>query len=149
MFAFGCHLPLKSCTSHSLPPPLQSATDNSCKRLLLPAVSSIVCLPLYTAAACIHNSRPSKPVIEMRRVISKDLGDRQRRAEEQEEATMSGLEKFIITSFKSEVQRDLQRRQDNPDLPWGPSYQQASSEVLCTYSKGAVLKYCVSFQAAA
>ena len=90
----------------------------------------------------------------MRRVISRDLGDRQRRAEEEEEASNPGLAELrerarqatrrladralrlaplvddIITSFKSEVERDLQRREDNPDLPWGPSYQQVNSEVL-------------------
>ena len=90
----------------------------------------------------------------MRRIISKDLGDRQRRAEEEEEASNpvlaelrerarqatrrltdralsnSSLIDDMITSFKCEVDLDLQRRADNPDLPWGPSYLQVNFEVL-------------------
>ena len=84
----------------------------------------------------------------MRRIISRDLGDRQRRAVEEEETSNpvlaelrerarqatrrladralrnSSLIDDMIASFKSEVDLDLQRRVDNPDLPWGPSYLQ-------------------------
>ena len=84
----------------------------------------------------------------MRRIISRDLGERQRRAEEEEETSNpvlaelrerarqatrrladralsnSSLIDTMITSFKSEVDMDLQRRVDNPNLPWGPSYLQ-------------------------
>ena len=84
----------------------------------------------------------------MRRIISRDLGDRQRRAVEEEETSNpvlaelrerarqatrrladralsnSSLIDTMITSFKSEVDMDLQRRVDNPNLPWGPSYLQ-------------------------
>ena len=82
------------------------------------------------------------------------LGDRQRRAVEEEEnsnpvlaelrerarqatrrltdraRSNSSLIDDMITSFKSEVDLDLQRRVDNPDLPWGPSYLQVNYEVL-------------------
>ena len=84
----------------------------------------------------------------MRRIIARDLGDRQRRAVEEEETSNpvlaelrerarqatrrladralsnSSLIDTMITSFKSEVDMDLQRRVDNPNLPWGPSYLQ-------------------------
>ena len=84
----------------------------------------------------------------MRRIISRDLGDRQRRAVEEEETSNpvlaelrerarqatrrladralnnSSLIDGMIASFKSEVDMDLQRRVDNPNLPWGPSYLQ-------------------------
>ena len=84
----------------------------------------------------------------MRRIISRDLGDRQRRAVEEEETSNpvlaelrerarqatrrladralsnSSLIDTMIASFKSEVDMDLQRRVDNPNLPWGPSYLQ-------------------------
>ena len=90
----------------------------------------------------------------MRRIISRDLGDRQRRAVEEEETSNpvlaelrerarqatrrladralrnSSLIDDMITSFKCEVDLDLQRRVDNPDLPWGPSYLQVNYEVL-------------------
>ena len=90
----------------------------------------------------------------MRRIISRELGDRQRRAEEEEETSspvlvelrerarqatrrltdralsVSPLIDDMITAFKCEVELDLQRREDNPDLPWGPSYQQVNFEVL-------------------
>ena len=90
----------------------------------------------------------------MRRIISRDLGDRQRRAVEEEETSNpvlaelrerarqatrrladralsnSSLIDTMITSFKSEVDMDLQRRVDNPNLPWGPSYLQVNYEVL-------------------
>ena len=90
----------------------------------------------------------------MRRIISRDLGDRQRRAVEEEETSNPVLAELrerarqatkrlsdsalstsshidaMITAFKSEVDLDLQRRVDNPDLPWGPSYLQVNYEVL-------------------
>jgi len=83
-----------------------------------------------------------------RRVISHDLADRKRKAEEEEEANNpilaelrdrareaekklskkkeenDPLFQFIIDSFKEEMERDFARREERPELPWGPSFKQ-------------------------
>jgi len=83
-----------------------------------------------------------------RRKISRELSERKRKAEEEEDLANPELAElhelarqaegklskkkeendplfqFIITSFKEEVEKDLRRRELQPDLPWGTSFQQ-------------------------
>jgi len=83
-----------------------------------------------------------------RRVISRELSNRKRKAEEEEEladpeiaehrekarqaeAKLSKKKKendplfqFIINSFREETERDLKRRELHPERPWGTSFRQ-------------------------
>jgi len=87
-----------------------------------------------------------------RRKIPSDLVERKRRAQEEEEEADPELKElrlrameaeakmtkkkeendplfvYIIENFTLEMERDLQRREMNPELPWGKSYKQQLEE---------------------
>jgi len=57
-----------------------------------------------------------------RRKITQGLSERKRKAEN------DPLFQFIIDNFKEEVERDLERRESQPELPWGTSFRQQLME---------------------